>query len=78
MRYNCLHTFKIFNVNINEVVHVRIIMAIVWAFILSVAISYVLTSMAGEPFNLSHTFVVAGILVVAVIALGDGALKESD
>jgi len=53
-------------------------MAIVWAFILSLAISYVLTSMGGEPFNFSHTFVVASLIVVAVVALGEGALKESD
>lgn len=56
----------------------RIIMAIVWAFILSLAISYVLTSMGGEPFNFSYAFVVASLIVVAVVLLGEGALKEND
>lgn len=53
-------------------------MAIIWAFILSLAISYVLTSMGGEPFNITPIFAVAALIFVAVVILGDGVLKESD
>lgn len=62
----------------NEVVRVRVIMAIVWAFILSLAISYVLTSMGGEPFNITPIFAVAAFILIAVIVLGDGVIKEND
>lgn len=65
-------------VNSNEVVCLRIIMAVVWAFILSLAISYVLVSMGGEPFVFSHTLVVTAIISIGVIALGEGALKETE
>lgn len=56
----------------------RLIMTIIWAVILSFAITYVLTSMANEPFNVTHTLVVASLIVVGVVALSEGALKEDN
>ncbi|MFD1037707.1 DUF2929 family protein [Virgibacillus byunsanensis] len=53
----------------------RFISAIFWALLISGVISYVLSSMAGDPFNFTHTIILAGILSVGVFALG-GALKE--
>lgn len=51
-------------------------MSIIWAILISTAISYVLTSMAGEPFNFTFTLIVAGMIVAAVVILGDGALED--
>lgn len=56
----------------------RVIMAIVWALILSLAISYVLTSMGGEPFNITPIFAVTAFIFIAVVILGDGVLRQSD
>lgn len=54
----------------------RFIMTIIWAILISATISYVLTSMAGEPFNVIQTLILSGIIGVIVIALGEFALKE--
>lgn len=54
----------------------RYIVAIIWAVLLSVVISYVLASMAGEPFSVEGSMLLAAIFTVGVIILGDGALKE--
>lgn len=53
-------------------------MAIIWSILISAAISYVLTSMAGEPFNITPVFIIASFFVVAIFVLGEGVLKESD
>jgi len=55
----------------------RLIMTIIWSLLISSAISYVLTSMAGDPFNFTHTVVLTIIFVVAIVALSEGALNES-
>ncbi|HLR65811.1 DUF2929 family protein [Virgibacillus alimentarius] len=54
----------------------QFIMSFIWALLISGAISYVLASMAGDPFNLTHTIVLAIILTLAVYVLGGGLLKE--
>lgn len=54
----------------------RIIVVAIWSILISSAISYVLTSMAGEPFNFIHTLILAGIFLVAITLIGDVLLKE--
>ncbi|WP_420031296.1 DUF2929 family protein [Virgibacillus halodenitrificans] len=54
----------------------RYIWTIIWALLISSVLSYVLSSMGGESFSFLSTIVFAGILVVAIAILGDGALKE--
>lgn len=56
----------------------RLIMTIIWSTLISAAISYVLTSMAGEPFNITYTLIIASVFVVAILALSEGALKETE
>jgi hypothetical protein len=51
-------------------------MTAIWAVLISFVISYVLSSMAGEPFVLSDTLILAAIFAVAIFLLGDGILKE--
>lgn len=52
------------------------IMTIIWAILISAAVSYVLLSMAGEPFVFADSLLLAVILVVAVFILGAGVLKD--
>ncbi|RDW19959.1 DUF2929 family protein [Oceanobacillus chungangensis] len=54
----------------------RYIMTIFWSVVVSLAIAFVLSSMGGEPFVLSDGLLLAAILAVAAIILGDGILKE--
>ncbi|WP_085992749.1 DUF2929 family protein [Oceanobacillus senegalensis] len=54
----------------------RYIVSIIWAVLISGAISYVLTSMGGDPFVLFDMLVLAGILSVATFLLGDGILTD--
>ncbi|WP_156288852.1 DUF2929 family protein [Oceanobacillus salinisoli] len=56
----------------------RYIMSIFWAILISLAISYVLTSMAGETFVLSDSLILAAILSAAIFLLGDSVLKEEN
>ncbi len=53
-------------------------MSIFWAILISLAISYVLTSMAGETFVLSDSLILAAILSAAIFLLGDSVLKEEN
>ncbi|WP_245844029.1 DUF2929 family protein [Oceanobacillus rekensis] len=50
-------------------------MTIIWAVLISLATSFVLTSMAGEPFVLFEALILAGILSIVAIFLGEVALK---
>ncbi|UFU00556.1 YjzD family protein [Radiobacillus kanasensis] len=54
----------------------RVIVAAIWAFLLSALVTYVLSNMAGEPFELSSVLVLTVLFLVAVIGLGEGALRE--
>ncbi|MED4476297.1 MULTISPECIES: DUF2929 family protein [Bacillaceae] len=56
----------------------RYIASIVWAILISFAISYVLSSMGGEPFVLSHSLILAALFSIAVFILGDVVLKEDN
>jgi hypothetical protein len=51
-------------------------MSFIWAMLVSCAISYVLSSMAGDPFVLSHALILGVIITIAVYILGEGLLKE--
>lgn len=54
----------------------RYIVGIIWAVLISGVASYVLASMADEPFSVEGAILLAVILAAGVFILGDGALKE--
>ncbi|WP_339228791.1 DUF2929 family protein [Oceanobacillus sp. FSL K6-2867] len=54
----------------------RYIMTIVWAILIGAAVSYVLTSMGGEPFVLSDALILSAVFAVAAFILSDGVLRE--
>lgn len=54
----------------------RYIMTLIWSVLIGGIVSYVLTSMAGEPFNLTQTFVLAGIFAIFIFILGEVVIKE--
>lgn len=54
----------------------RYIMTAIWALILSLAVGYVLVSMAGEPLSMQGVLVLAVLLFIATL-MGDGILKET-
>lgn len=53
-------------------------MTIIWSVLIASAISYILTSMDGAPFNMNLTFIVAGMLSLTVFILGEGVLKTKE
>lgn len=54
----------------------RYFMTIFWSLLISGVVSYVLSSMAGEAFNLAHSIILAVIMTIFIFILGDGLLKE--
>lgn len=56
----------------------RFLIVIIWAVLLSAVISYVLSSMADAPFEMSHALWLAGFLSVAIFVLGEGVLTETE
>lgn len=56
----------------------RFIMTLIWALLISSAISYVLTSMAGDPFEFTHALILGVIFAIAIFILGEGVLKEDN
>lgn len=54
----------------------RYIIVIIWSILISVATTYVLTSMGGEPFNINHTLILAAFFFAIVTILGEFVLKE--
>ncbi|BAC13157.1 hypothetical conserved protein [Oceanobacillus iheyensis HTE831] len=54
----------------------RYIMTIFWSFLLSAAVSYVLSSMGGEPFLIENAIILTVIFSIVVFVLGEGILKE--
>ncbi|WP_235794092.1 DUF2929 family protein [Virgibacillus salidurans] len=51
-------------------------MTIFWALAIGTVASYVLTSMAGEPFVFTEVLILAGIFAVAAIVLAEFILPE--
>jgi len=49
---------------------------IFWAVVILTVVSYVLTSMGGQPFNLPGAMAIAAILSIGVIFIGDVILKD--
>lgn len=62
--------------NKEEVQLMRYIMTLFWSVAIGGIVSYVLSSMAGDPFNLTQTFVLAGIFAIIIFLLGDVVIKE--
>lgn len=58
--------------------NMRYIMTIIWSLLISAAVTYVLTSMAGEPFVLAEAGILAVIFMVIVFIMGDVVLKEKN
>ncbi|HLR51299.1 MAG TPA: YjzD family protein [Candidatus Avamphibacillus sp.] len=56
----------------------RYIMVAIWSILIGTVISYVLTSMANEPFSMTNSLILAAVFAIFVILLGDGALKEQN
>jgi len=54
----------------------RFIAVLIWSMLISGVVSYVLTSMAGIPFNINHTIILGIIFVAFIMFLGNVALKE--
>ncbi|MGP4041818.1 DUF2929 family protein [Gracilibacillus sp. D59] len=51
---------------------------IFWAIIILAVVSYVLTSMGGQDFNIASAISLAAIFSIAAIILGDGILTEEE
>lgn len=56
----------------------RFFWTFIWALLIGGAISYILTNMNGEPFNLVHSIILSVIFTIAVFLLGEGVLKEQN
>ncbi|HLS35039.1 MAG TPA: DUF2929 family protein [Bacillota bacterium] len=56
----------------------RFLMVAIWSLLIGLVITYVVTSMAGAPFNLSNVFIIAAVFFVAIAALGEVILKEKE
>lgn len=48
----------------------KYVMTLIWSMLLSFIVSYVLSSMAGDPFIITQALVLGGIFFVAIVALG--------
>ncbi len=59
-----------------EVYNLRFVFVMIWSFLISSAVSYVLTSMGGEPFNINHTLILTVFFFLIVTILGEVVLKE--
>lgn len=60
----------------DEVCSMRFVMVAIWSVLIGAVVSYVLTSMANEPFNLTTSFILSGIFAVIAILLGEVGLRE--
>ncbi|HEY4601909.1 MAG TPA: DUF2929 family protein [Cerasibacillus sp.] len=54
----------------------RYIMTIIWALLIGSVLSYVLTSMAGDPFNLNQALILSSIIAVLIFIMS-GVIKDS-
>ena len=55
----------------------RFIMTIVWALLIGGALTYVLSSMGGETFNLTHSITYSVVAFIAILLL-DGVLTTQE
>lgn len=56
----------------------KYIMTIIWSLLIGAAVSYVLTSMAEDPFSMTQTLVLAGIFAVSIIVMGEFLIKKEE
>ncbi len=56
----------------------RYIWTIIWSFLLSSMIVYVLASMSGGTFDLTGTIALTAVFALTTIVLGEGILGKSD
>lgn len=56
----------------------RYIITIIWSLLLGAALSYVLSSMAGDPFVIAEAGILAAIIAVFVFILGDGLIEKAE
>lgn len=54
----------------------RFFWPLIWALAISSVISYVLSSMAGNAFNLMQTIILAINMSAGVFILGEGVIKD--
>lgn len=54
----------------------RYIATIVWALLISSVLSYVLSSMGGDKFDVMGTIVLAVTMFIAITILGDNVLTD--
>lgn len=55
----------------------RFVMTIVWALLIGGALAYILSSMAGDSFNLTQSISFSAIAFIAILLL-DGVLSAQD
>jgi len=53
----------------------KYVFSLLWAVLIGAAVSYVLTSMANEPFNVTLLFILAAIIFIAVVVI-DAVLNK--
>lgn len=51
-------------------------MTLFWSLAIGGIVSYVLSSMAGDPFSMTQTFVLAGIFSIIIFILGEFVITE--
>ena len=56
----------------------RYIITIVWAAAISLVLTYVLSSMAGDSFVFAPVIVLTVLFSIAIFFIGDGVLKEEE
>lgn len=56
----------------------RYIMTLIWSILISLVVTYVVTSMAGVAFNFTSVFVLAAVIFLAIFVLGELILKEKE
>ncbi|GAB3059965.1 hypothetical protein GCM10027286_24500 [Virgibacillus ainsalahensis] len=56
----------------------KYIVAIFWGLAISLALSYVLTSMGGEQFVLADALLLGAIISIAVFVLAEGPLRAKN
>ncbi|MEN1970325.1 DUF2929 family protein [Lentibacillus sp. N15] len=54
----------------------RFFWTFIWALAIGSVISYILSAMAGDAFNVVHTLVLSIIFTIIIFILGEGVLKE--
>lgn len=56
----------------------RFLMVLIWAFLISLAITYVVTSMAGAPFSMMFVYILTIVISLGIFVLGELILKEKE